>query len=309
MTIPPIESFPLLDGTSIPWLAWGNGTGGARRNAVECGHLALAGGVRHIDTAQLYENERETGEAIRLAGLKREDVYVTSKISCTENDTPLPLSAVPASIQASLDRLGSIPDLYLIHNPFVARPGELKALWHVLEDFKEQGKLKSIGVSNFRPQDLEEILEGARYTPVVNQIEYHPYTLAHLQPLLDLHARHGIVTASYGTLTPLLRHPSGGGPLAPILQRIASRLSDALGKQVEKSTVLMLWARARGVVVVTASGNAERVKKLGEIASLPPGLLTEKEVEEITRVGRGVHFRYYTEHMEKDFPVPDLPRE
>lgn len=79
MTIPSAPSFPLLDGTTIPWLAWGNGSGNARKTAVASGTLALQSGIRHIDTAQLYKNEKETGEAIRQASVPREDVYVTSK--------------------------------------------------------------------------------------------------------------------------------------------------------------------------------------------------------------------------------------
>jgi diketogulonate reductase-like aldo/keto reductase len=74
-----VRSFTLLDGTSIPWIGWGNGTGQAQKNAVECGNLALESGIRHIDTAQIYYNERETGEAIQRSSLSRDDVYVTSK--------------------------------------------------------------------------------------------------------------------------------------------------------------------------------------------------------------------------------------
>lgn len=72
-------SFRLLDGTSIPWLAWGNGTGQAKKDAIESGKLALEAGIRHIDTAQLYENEEETGAAISKSSVPREEVYVTSK--------------------------------------------------------------------------------------------------------------------------------------------------------------------------------------------------------------------------------------
>jgi diketogulonate reductase-like aldo/keto reductase len=79
MTIQSVASFTLLDGTSIPWIAWGNGTGQAKKNAVECGHLALESGIRHLDTAQIYKNEKETGEAIRKSSLDIGDVYVTSK--------------------------------------------------------------------------------------------------------------------------------------------------------------------------------------------------------------------------------------
>ena len=72
-------SIPLSDGTSVPWLAWGNGSGNARNNAVECGQIALESGIRHIDTAQLYLNETETGLAIEKAGLPKQEVYVTTK--------------------------------------------------------------------------------------------------------------------------------------------------------------------------------------------------------------------------------------
>ena len=74
-----VQSFTLLDGTSIPWLGWGNGTGAASKTAIESGKIALESGILHLDTAQIYHNEKETGEAIEVAGVKREDVYVTSK--------------------------------------------------------------------------------------------------------------------------------------------------------------------------------------------------------------------------------------
>jgi diketogulonate reductase-like aldo/keto reductase len=79
MVVQSVVSFKLLDGTDIPWIGWGNGTSQAQKNAVECGRLALENGLHHIDTAQVYHNEKETGEAIRKSSLNREDVYVTSK--------------------------------------------------------------------------------------------------------------------------------------------------------------------------------------------------------------------------------------
>ena len=124
------------------------------------------------------------------------------------------------------------------------------------------------------------------------QIEYHPYVLTHLAPLLALQEKHGIVSQSYGTLTPTLRHPTGG-PLKPILERIAARVSTVAGTRLDASAVLLLWARAQGVVVVTASGNADRIRGLGALAALPEGLLTPAEVEEISAVGKTVHFRFY----------------
>ncbi|KAJ2918293.1 hypothetical protein MD484_g2084, partial [Candolleomyces efflorescens] len=286
-----MASFQLSDGTSIPWVAWGNGTGQAKKDPIEAGKLALESGLRHIDTAQLYDNEKETGIAVEQAAVPRKEVYVTSKISGWqgEEENPVPLNEIRGSVQESLDRLGFVPDLYLIHNPFVVPPGQLKEFWKVLEELKDEGKLESIGVSNFRPQDFEAVLDGAKYKPVVNQLEYHPYTLAHLEPVLEIQAKHGILTTSYGPLTPLLRHPTGG-PLKPILNRIASRLTKKYGEDIDAAAVLLLWLKAKQVV----ASNWE---------------LDPQEVEEITTIGKTIHFRFYTTHMEKDFPLPDLPRE
>ncbi|EAU87515.1 conjugated polyketone reductase C1 [Coprinopsis cinerea okayama7 len=302
-------AFKLSDGTYLPWVAWGNGTGDAKKTAIESGKIALEAGIRHIDTAQLYENEKETGIAIETSKIPREEVYVTSKLSPKADDgkyPPVPPSEVRDSIQGSLDRLGFVPDLYLIHSPFVPEPGQLKAVWKILEDLKDEGKLKSIGVSNFRPQDLEAILDGAKHKPVVNQLELHPYTLAHLEPLLELQEKHGILTTSYGALTPLLRHPTGG-PLKPVLSNIAERLAKKYNApDIDSLTVLFLWARAKKIGVVTASGNEERIKGLAKVYH-SSWELDPEDVEEISRVGKTIHFRHYREHMEKDFPLPNLP--
>ena len=98
----------------------------------------------------------------------------------------MPLSEARASVQESLERLSFVPDLYLIHNPYVAEPGHLKELWALFETLKDEGKLKSIGVSNFRPQDLEVILDGAKYKPVVNHVRC-ALPLSHSSRLTNVH--------------------------------------------------------------------------------------------------------------------------
>ena len=123
------------------------------------------------------------------------------------------------------------------------------------------------------------------------QLEFHPYVLTHLAPVLEMQKQHGIVTESYGALTPLLRHPTGG-PLKPVLSAIAAKVSQKTGKPIDEATVLLLWTRAMGAVAVTASGNPARMQWLGELAALPQ-LLTEADVEEITQIGRKYHFRHY----------------
>ncbi|ORY89678.1 conjugated polyketone reductase C1 [Leucosporidium creatinivorum] len=302
-----VPTFTLLDGKRIPVLGWGNGTGDARKTATESGKIALDAGIRHVDTAQGYNNEKETGETVSNSGLSKGDVWVTSKLSQKDgspSNPPIPLASARAAVNLTISRLGFQPDLLLIHNPFLAEAGQLVPFWQELEAMKDSGELtSSIGVSNFRPQDLKAILEVAKYKPVVNQLEYHPFVLTHLQPVLDIQAEHGIITEAYGPLSPLLRHSTGGGPLKPILQRIAHRISSETGREVDSAAALLLWTRAKGVVAVTASGNEERIKKLAAVQYLPD--LTKEEVAEIEEVGRKIHFRAYDEHMNIDFPVPE----
>ncbi|RSH92932.1 hypothetical protein EHS25_008378 [Saitozyma podzolica] len=313
-----VRNIKLNDGKSIPAVAWGNGTGGlsaAGKKAVDTGALALREGIRHIDTAQSYRTEEETGLAIKAAGADRKAVF--------QQQHPDHPEGIKSSVTDSISKLGFIPDLLLIHSPFVPAHGKIAVFWQILESLVEDGTLKgaSLGVSNFRPQDLEEVLKIAKIKPVVNlqsfpefsspglhlkELEYHPYVLNHLDPVLAIQAKHGIVSESYGPLTPLLRHPTGG-PLKPVLQRIAQRLSKDTGKPVDDATVLLLWTVQKGVVAVTTSGNPDNIKKLVEVDSLPD--LTDAELKEIEEVGRKVHFRHYKEHMTKDFPEPDLPQD
>lgn len=103
-------------------------------------------------------------------------------------------------------------------------------------------------------------------------------------------AEHSIVVESYGPLSPLLRHPTGG-PIKPVLERIAARLSKETGKDVDAAMALLLWTRAKGVVAVTASGNSDRIHKLALTQELPD--LTAEEVSEIEQLGRKIHFRAY----------------
>lgn len=114
-------------------------------------------------------------------------------------------------------------------------------------------------------------------------MEYHPYLLTHIQPVLDLQAKHGIVTQAYGPLSPILRHP--GGPLKPVLSKIAQRLG------TDEANVLLKWTIQNGVVAITTSSNEGRIEKMAQAYKLDK--LTDAEMAEIDKVGRGVHFRSY----------------
>lgn len=164
--------------TDLPWSS-SQGTGDAKKTATESGQLAIKVGIRHIDTAQGYENEKETGESISIAakdnGIKPDEIYLTTKraspscfpcrshrshrdepVSTEQGDPNKPgisLEDLRDSVRGSLERLGRQPNLILIHNPFVAPKGKLVEFWKILEDMKDKGELTaSLGVSNFRPQ-------------------------------------------------------------------------------------------------------------------------------------------------------------
>jgi len=298
-----IDRIQLNDGTSIPWLAWGNGTGNAKKEAVKAGTETLKSGIDHIDTAQIYTTEDAVPQAIEQSGIERSKVYITSKQfdACNSDDE------LRKQIDESIEKLGSVPDLFLIHNPFMGdKPERVLDVWKVFESYKDAGKLKSLGVSNFRPSDLSKLLKVAKHKPVVNQLEFHPFVLKHLEPVLKVHEEHNIVVESYGPLTPTLRHPTKGEPLKPALQKAAKRLSEKAGEDIDENAVLLLWCKAHNVVAVTASGNSERIAQLAKIAKLKEGL-TKEEVSEIDEIGKKYHFRHYTEHMTVDFPDPDLP--
>ncbi|OCF33353.1 aldose reductase [Kwoniella heveanensis CBS 569] len=297
------RTIKLSDGKSIPALGWGNGSGGLNGKndpAVVAGVEALNAGLKHIDTAELYKTEKATAEAIEKTGVNRKDIWITTKNKKADPE------AVRATVEERISFLGGKPDLLLIHNPFVIEEGKIGQYWTLLEDLVYDGTLEgvSLGVSNFRPQDLQDVLKVARIKPVVNQLEFHPYVLSHLEPVLAIHAQNGIRVEAYGPLTPLLRHPTGG-PIKPILERISGRLEKEAGKPVDIANVLQLWTIQYGAVAVTTSTKPDNIKKLAEVDSLPD--LTSEEVKEIEEAGKKIHFRHYKEHMTKDFPEPDLP--
>jgi 2,5-diketo-D-gluconate reductase A len=136
---------------------------------------ALEAGYRHIDTAEMYGNEAGVGEAIRASGLSRAEVYVTSKL---DNGVHRPDDARRAFERTLTDLGTDHVDLFLIHWPLPTRyGGDYAGTWKVLEEFRVDGRARSIGVSNFQAAHLERVLAEADIVPAVNQIELHPYLL------------------------------------------------------------------------------------------------------------------------------------
>src|SRR3954454_8147609 len=170
-SIPDIE---LNDGNSIPQLGFGVFQIDPAETAEAVKH-ALEVGYRHLDTAEMYRNERGVGEGLRAAGLDRADVYITSKLN---NGFHEPDDARRAFDQ-TLTELGSdYVDLFLIHWPLpTLYGGDFVSTWKTLEEFKTDGRARSIGVSNFEIAHLERLAAETDTVPAVNQIEAHPYFL------------------------------------------------------------------------------------------------------------------------------------
>ena len=171
------KEFTLSNGNKVPALAYGTWLI-KNENAAECVKNALELGYRHIDTAQAYGNEKGVGEGIRLSGLKREDIYVTTKVMAEFKS----YKAAKKSIDDSLKRLGlDYVDLILIHcpQPWALFRGKRRyfkeniEVWKALEEAYKEGKVKAIGVSNFLIDDLENIMNNSEIKPMVNQILCH----------------------------------------------------------------------------------------------------------------------------------------
>ena len=238
-----IPTIPLNDGTAIPQL--GFGTWQIRpEDAVAAVADALAAGYRHIDTAQMYGNEREVGEAVRRSGLGRSEVWITSKLN---NGFHRPADARRA-FDATLAALGTDHvDLFLIHWPLpTLYSGDYVSTWNTLVEFAREGRARSVGVSNFQPEHLDRLAAETDLVPSVNQIEAHPYFLN--DAARDAGHARGTATEAWSPLAQgrVLTDPE------------VARVAHALGR-TPAQTVLR-WHVQRGDVVFPKSLHADRMR-------------------------------------------------
>ncbi|KAK0503361.1 NADP-dependent oxidoreductase domain-containing protein [Armillaria luteobubalina] len=275
-------SYILNDGTTTPWVAFGTGTALYKQDAAEAVRVAIENGVTHLDGAQMYENEDSLGAGIKASGKPRSELYVTTKLKgLAEGQT------IKDTLVISLKKLGlEYVDLFLIHDPTSAK-GQLKAWWKQMEEVKKEGLTKSIGVSNFRVQDLEEVLEVATVIPAVNQIEFHPYVYKAAKPIYTFSQEHKILVASYGGLTPIVRAP--GGPLDPVVSAIADRL------QISPGQVYTKWLIEKGILVVTTSSKAARIRETLKTPDVTD--LTAEDIAAIEEAGGKLHKRIFMRHI------------
>ncbi|KAG1735552.1 NADP-dependent oxidoreductase domain-containing protein [Suillus lakei] len=281
-----ISTLSLNDGNQVPWIAFGTGTALFQQDAQNTVETAIANGFTHLDGAQMYENEESLGAGIKASGAARSALFVTTKLHRLQ-----PGQTAKTALQVSLKKLGlEYVDLYLVHVPG-DHAGHLKEVWKSMEECKREGLSKSIGVSNFEVEHLEEILEGAEFPPSVNQVEIHPYVWKSLQPVIALHKQRSIITSSYGGLSPLFRAP--GGPLDPVIEKIRARLEFSRGQTVSVGQVLNKWLQQYGILVVTTSSKADRMREYLDTANVPE--LTADEIESIENAGAQHHQKFFSD--------------
>lgn len=264
MTVPTIT---LHDQTTIPQLGFGvfqvppDQTAKTVLNALEVGY-------RHIDTAQMYANEAGVGEAIATSGIPRDDLYVTTKLN---NGFHRPDDA-RRSLDESLARLGlDQVDLFLIHWPLPTRyDGDYVTTWRTMAEFVEDGRARSVGVSNFEPAHLDRIISETGVVPVLNQVEVHPFFGN--EEVRAACARHDVAVEAWA---PIARGKVNDDDTI-------TGIADRLGRT--PAQVALRWHIQRGDIVFPKTVSPERMRENFDIFDFE---LSDDDMSSITALDRG----------------------
>ncbi len=259
------ERVTLNNGAKMPWLGLGVFRVEEGAELVEAVKTAIKQGYRSIDTAAIYENEGGVGEGIiqglQQSGLNREELFVTSKVW----NADLSYEGTIRAYEQSLEKLGlEYLDLYLIHWPV---EGKYKEAWRALEYLYEEGRVKSIGVSNFQIHHLEDLLKDAKVKPVINQVEYHPrLTQKELQAFCE---QHQIQLEAWSPLMngQILEHD--------LIKELAGAY------QKTPAQIVIRWDLQNGVVTIPKSTKAHR---LAENADVFDFQLSAEDMEQIDQL-------------------------
>lgn len=264
-----IPNVSLNDENTIPVLGIGVGEL-SEAQTEQAVSAALEIGVRLIDTAAAYGNEAAVGRAIAASGVPRAEIFVTTKLA-TENQG---FKSSRDACEASVERLGlDYVDLYLIHWP-AGDPGKYVDSWGGMMKAREVGHTRSIGVANFTPEDLSNVIDLSFFVPAVNQIELHP--LLNQADLRAVNAEHGIVTEAYG--------PLGVGKLVenPTVVSVAGEY----GKTPAQT--LIRWSIQLGNVVIPRSSKPERIAENVDVFDFE---LSASHMEALNALDDGTRFR------------------
>lgn len=273
------DTFKIYNGIKIPCM--GLGTWQSKDDTATSAVLsALSLGYRLIDTAAAYGNEKGVGKGIRQSDLKREEIFVTSKLRNADHGYKATLDA----FELTMEKLGlEYLDLYLIHwpNPVQFRTHweeSTAGTWAAFEELYKKGKIKAIGVSNFMPHHIETLMKTATVKPMVNQLKLCPSVT---QPeVVDYCRKNGIVVEAYS--------PFGTGEIFKVEEM--QKLADKYGKTIGQ--ICLRWCLQKNFVSLPKSRNAMRIKENTEIFDFE---LSQEDVEAISNLKGFV----------TDVPVPD----
>ena len=260
----------LNDGNKIPQFGLGVFQISGDKKTKEACLEAFKLGYRHVDTAHAYQNERGVGQAVKESGLPREEIWITTKLWPSEYGE----GKTAKAIDKMLARLQTeYIDLLLLHQQF----GDYLGAWKDMEKAVAEGKVKSIGLSNFESERLEEVLAAATIKPSVLQVECHPYYQQN-----DLKKR----IAPFNTVIESW-YPLGHGDAALIDEAVFTKLAEKYGKT--NAQIILRWHIQEGIIVFPKSSNPVHIKENIDIFDFE---LTEEEMNEIRQLDKG--FRYFT---------------
>ena len=262
-------AFTLNNGVKMPYFGlgtWQSEDGPEVKNAV---HFALDAGYRLIDTASFYENEKGIGEAIREHGIDRKELFVTTKVWNDRHG----FEQTQKAYDQSLKKLGmDYVDLYLIHWPVT---GKFEDTWKALEKIYKEGRVRAIGISNFLPIHLNQLLPTVEIMPMVNQMEFHPYLIQ--QDLLDLCNANQI---QYQAWSPIMQ---GRVFEVPLLKHISKKY------RKNQAQVVLRWDLQRGVATIPKSTNPARIESNADIFDFE---LSNEDMEAINALDCNHRFGY-----------------
>ena len=255
----------LNDGNKIPTVGFGvfqiPADGSTYTAVVE----ALKAGYRHIDTAQAYFNEAEVGRAIKDSGIPREEIFVTSKLWIQD----YAYETAKATIDATLEKMDlDYLDLYLLHQPY----GEVEQAWKALEEAKEAGKIKSIGVSNFTPNYWNKFVPNFKTVPAVNQVEFHPYFQQ--KALREALAKDDVKIEAWA--------PLGQGNASLFKEPVIVDLAAKYGKDLGQ--IILRFEVQEGIIVLPKTTNPSRMVTNRDIFDFE---LTAEEMDAIRALDKG----------------------
>ncbi|KAK6739931.1 hypothetical protein RB195_008425 [Necator americanus] len=273
----------LSDGNNIPMIGLGISRIVGQESVETSVFAALKAGYRLFDTAELYENETELGNALETSllklGLKREDIFITTKVQTKDGDAA---NWAEQSVMESLKKLKTTYlDMVLVHFPrdrytgiddaFEINKKGRKEVWQKLEQLKESGKIKSIGVSNYEVYHLAELFEYAKHLPVLNQFEFHPYLTR--RTLIKFCELNGIFTQAFSSLLWGNKEILNEKPIQELVKKF----------DVSPQTILYAFAVCSGVGIIPKSANPTRIHenlhKVAAISLSPSELASLRELD------------------------------